>query len=560
MDRTGWAWMPVAALMFSCVELSPCKAQTPLPSLPPPTMSPAAGDVEGRGGRNLPPALPPSIAPAPRTPGATSETTGPNPLATGLTLKAVPTEPTDRRFPINLAAALRLSDARPLIVAAAQAGIWVAEAELTRAKALWIPTLNLGFDYIRHDGGGPDFNKGIMTAPSTNFFYGGIGATGSLPLTDAIFEPLVARQVLNSQHWAVQSAKNDALLQTADAYFMVHQSRGSYAGALYSIDRGRDLVERIAQLSKDLVPKVEVDRARNLLADLVQQAVSARQEWRVQSANLTQVLRLDPRAVVEPLEHDHAQITLVDPGRTLDDLMIVGLTNRPELSSRQALVQATVQSIRREKARMVTPTIMLNGFQTPNELLQAGVFGLGPNSSLNQWVGRDDFSIQPLWQLESMGIGNLARIKAQRGQESLAIIEFYRTQDMVAADVTRAQARVQSAAARILQADRALRTGIITFNGNFEGLQQTTRFGDVLVLVNRPQEAVFALQLLKRAFDEYFTTVAEYNRSQFELFHALGYPANELALRRPAGQAVPVDTSRPAFLPPVGNGPPPATR
>ena len=144
--------------------------------------------------------------------------------------------------------------------------------------------------------------------------------------------------------------------------------------------------------------------------------------------------------------------------------------------------------------------------------------------------------------------------------ESLAIIDLFKTQDMVAADVTRAQARVQSAAARVVQADRALRTGIITFNGTFEGLQQTSRFGDVLVLVNRPQEAVFALQLLNVAFDEYFTTVAEYNRAQFELFHALGYPAREVTSLRPPGEVLPVDTARPAYLPPVGNGPPPATR
>ena len=42
------------------------------------------------------------------------------------------------------------------------------------------------------------------------------------------------------------------------------------------------------------------------------------------------------------------------------------------------------------------------------------------------------------------------------------------------------------------------------------------------------------------AFDEYFTTVAEYNRAQFELFHALGYPAREVDVapdprRGPAG-------------------------
>ena len=62
------------------------------------------------------------------------------------------------------------------------------------------------------------------------------------------------------------------------------------------------------------------------------------------------------------------------------------------------------------------------------------------------------------------------------------------------------------------------------------------------------------------AFEEYFTTVAEYNRAQFELFHAMGYPAQELALEHPPGEIQSVDLARPKFLPPVGNGPPPATR
>ena len=115
---------------------------------------------------------------------------------------------------------------------------------------------------------------------------------------------------------------------------------------------------------------------------------------------------------------------------------------------------------------MLLPSMFLNGFQTPNELIQAGIFGLGSNSSLNQWTGRDDFSIQPLWQLEACGMGNLAQIKEQRGEQSKAIIEFFKIQDQVAADVTRAQARLQSATARVSQADRALRTAIITFNGN----------------------------------------------------------------------------------------------
>jgi outer membrane protein TolC len=365
---------------------------------------------------------------------------------------------------------------------------------------------------------------------------------------------------LNARQFDVQAAKNDALLRTADAYFLVHRYRGTYAGALYCVERGRDLVDRVSSLAGELVPAVEVERARNMLADMEQRAAENRRDWRVRSAELTRALRLDPRAVVEPLEHDHAQVTLIDPARALDDLMPVALTNRPEVASRAALVQAAGIGISQEKARPFVPSLSLAGFQTPYEMLQAGIFGLGPNSSLNQWRGRDDFSVQPMWQLDAMGIGNLARIKGMRGVESMAVIELYKSQDTVASEVTMAVARVQAAAARILQADRALRTAIITFNGTFEGLQQTTRLGNVLVLVNRPQEAVFALQLLYVSFDEYYTTVSDYNRAQFELFHALGYPAREVTALRMPGEVLPVDTNRPGYLPPVGNGPPPASR
>ncbi|HZW32577.1 MAG TPA: TolC family protein, partial [Isosphaeraceae bacterium] len=537
MQRSRGFTIVMVALLLNGFEAWPCRAQAPIspaqttpsshqsgrrvllvsstPALlqatSPPAPSPARDD-QTAGGTSVPPGrfAPPNAPTAPMSPAAAALAPPAGDLS--LRLKPAPLEPTDLRFPINLATALRLSDARPLNVATAQAHVWVAEAQLTRAKVLWIPTTNVGFDYIRHDGGGPDFNKGIMTAPSVNFFYAGAGLTQFVATTDALFQPLVSRQELNSRHWDVQAAKNDALFQTARAYFSVHQYRGMYAGALYVVERGRDLVERIAQLSRELVPTVEVDRARNMLADMEQQSVLARQEWRIRSADLTQLLRLDPRAVVVPLESDHLQITLIDPDRSLPDLQRIALSNRPEVASQKALVQAAELRIRREKMRPLLPTILLNGFQTPYELLQAGIFGIGPNTSLNQWTGRFDMSPQLVWQLEGLGIGNLARIKEQRGNQSQAVIELFRIQDMVAADVTRAQAQVQSASLRVEQADRALRTAITTFNGNFEGLRHTTRFGDVLVLVNRPQEAVYALELMKLAFDEYFTTVADYNR------------------------------------------------
>jgi outer membrane protein TolC len=557
-------------------ESATSAAVTPPVSIPPPrpwtqpadrpptltraTGSPAVDPAVIRGAQDTPQPLPSE----PQTPGQPQ--TARDLLKTQL--KPAPLESSDVGFPINLATALRLSDARPLIVAAAQASVIVAEAQLTRAKVIWVPTLVFGADYIRHDGGGPDFNKGVLTAPSVNYFYagGGLNLSNSglfefVNLTDAYFQPLVVRQVLNSRQWDIQTAKNDALLLTADAYFRVHQHRGMYTGALYCVERGQELVKQVASLSKELVPIVEVERARNLLAHLEQLATSERQAWRVHSANLTRVLRLNPQAVVVPLEHDHLQLTLIDPATPLADLQQTALVNRPDLASKRALVQAGAESISREKMRPFLPIVVLGGFQNAGGMMtQAGIFGLGPNSSLNQWTGRADVSIQLVWQFDALGIGNLARIKQQRGNQSQAIVQLNRTQDAVAAEVMEAYANLQSAAARVGQADRSLRTALTAYNGNVEGLRQTTRFGDTLVLVYRPQEVIYALRLLKLAFDEYFTTVADYNRAEFELFHALGYPASEITYLKPPGQLAPVDTDRPNYLPPVGNGPPPATR
>lgn len=525
----------------------------------------------------------------------------PTPGGEVLDMRPPPTEPGDLRFPINLATALRLSDARPILVAATGANVWAAEATLQKSKVLWVPTLNVGADYVRHDGGGPDLNNGYnipkgqnwfrQSDPGSlgrplnqniNFFYGGAGFTWApsgpnyfyqpdpgpplLPspqfqfTTDIIFQPLHDRQALNAARWNVQTAKNDALFMTAKAYFDVHRFRGRYAVSIDAVQRGRRLVSQIASLSTDLVPRVEIDRARNLLADLEQEAVVARQNWRVASAELTRVLRLDPRAVVEPLEHDHLQITLIAPNRSLDELIPIALTNRPELASHQALVQATLVAIRREKLRAPLPAIYMNGFQTPYELLQVGSVGIGKGSKMNQWGARDDITPQMIMTMDGLGLRNLAQIKEARGMSSKQLVELFRTQDSVAGGVTRTQADLQAAAARVVQAEREVKSALVNYNGNVEGLAQTQRFENVLIQVFRPQEAVFSLQLLMTAYENYINSVADYNTAQFAMFHQLGYPAREIAFSRRTGPILPVNTRRPDYLPEVGSGPPPATR
>src|SRR5262249_21644357 len=109
-----------------------------------------------------------------------------------------------------------------------------------------------------------------------------------------------------------------------------------------------------------------------------------------------------------------------------------------------------------------------------------------------------------------------------------SLLELFRTQDLVAAEVAQAYAQAQSAAARAELAEGGLRDAQESVAKNFEGMVQRQQ-GNLIVLVIRPQEAVAAVQPLARAYTRYYAAIADYNRAQFRLYRAMGQPAQLLA-------------------------------
>src|SRR5262249_58741836 len=96
-----------------------------------------------------------------------------------------------------------------------------------------------------------------------------------------------------------------------------------------------------------------------------EQAASSRQDGRPSSATLTRVRRLAPAAVVVPLEPPHLQVTLISPKETVDALIPVGLTSRPELATQQAVVQATLLRLRQERLPALIPRLVLPSEPAP---------------------------------------------------------------------------------------------------------------------------------------------------------------------------------------------------
>jgi outer membrane protein TolC len=457
---------------------------------------------------------------------------------------------TDHPLPINLATALRLADARPLIIEAARAAVETEYGLYEQARVLWLPTVYVGVDYQRHDGGEQNLLTGQPIIGTRNQFLGGAGAQMVFALTDAIYSPLAERQLLRARNIQIQTASNDALLAVAEAYFDVQQARGILAGSQDVVVRARDLERRVASLGAGLTAPIEVERVRATRAEFEEQVASARQDWRFTSATLTQNLRLDPAAVVVPVEPPHLQVTLISPQQTVDNLIPIGLQNRPELAFQQAVVEATLTRLRQERLRPLLPSLVLQSNATPTGFLGAGAFGTGTNG-LTSWTGRSDWDAEAVWEFKNLGFGNRGLITQRRGEQRQALIEQLRIQDLVAAEVTQAHAQVEAAAVRVVRAEAGLKAALLSYEGNLKGLSETLRVGDLLQLVVRPQEAVAALQQLQKAYINYYTTTNDYNRAQFRLFRALGYASQSLSCSDTLGKVMPVDPSRPPQMAPI---------
>ena len=399
----------------------------------------------------------------------------------------------DRPYPITLPTALALAQVEPIDIQIAQQRLQQALAQEERASVLWLPHVYLGVGYNRHDGQAAGC-RGRGVRHQQTIAHDRRRTDRRVRAGQRALRPAGGATGLGGAGAGIQAAANDVMLAVTDAYFSVQQAHGEWAAAQDAVSRAEELVRRTEKLAAGLISPVEAARARTELARRRQSVSSARERWRVSSAQLNRLLRLDALARIEPLEPPDLKWTLVKAEEPVDDLIPLALTNRPELTTQQALVQATLTRLKQEKMRPLIPSLLLRGTATPHGTLSGGVFGGGVNSDMSDFRVRNTFDVQLAWELQNLGFGNAARQRERLAENRVAALELLQIQDRVAADVVQAHAQLQEAAARIIDAESGLKDATESADKNLEGLNQTRRVGEVLLLVIRPQEVVAAIQ------------------------------------------------------------------
>ena len=184
-------------------------------------------------------------------------------------------------------------------------------------------------------------------------------------------------------------------------------------------------------------------------SNVEQIAETARNRWRVASAELVRILRLEPTLVVEPVEPPSLQITLISPDTPTEELIPIAVTRRPEVTFAEGQMQAAGHRLRQEKWRPFLPTFFLqgNGTERPDSLM-VGTYGSVPDGSLSPFGSRLDLDAQFIWEVRGLGFGNMALVHERQANLDTTVQQRSLVRELVAREVTQYHADVVAAAAR----------------------------------------------------------------------------------------------------------------
>ena len=144
----------------------------------------------------------------------------------------------------RLPTAVPLANTANPTVALARLRIDEAYARLDQAQLAWLPNLQGGTTYYRHDGEIQNATGVVFGTNKAYLFVGGTAHGGHRAPHDALFVPLIARRLVDAQSAASRAITNSIQLDVALAYMDLLQTYAQLAVNAQLLALDREVVRR----------------------------------------------------------------------------------------------------------------------------------------------------------------------------------------------------------------------------------------------------------------------------------------------------------------------------
>jgi outer membrane protein TolC len=472
--------------------------------------------------------------------------------------------------PIDLNTALRLAGVQNPELNVARRRVLESVALRQLAAAQFLPSLNPGMNYDTHTGNLQQSNGNILSV-NRSAVYVGAGSTaiaaGSVAVPGVflggntaigVFGYLTSRQLVRQREYSNIAVRNQVFLKVTLAYSELLRAEGRLAVANQAADEVREIARLTGEYARAGQGRLadanraasERQRRETYLKQVEAEVIAA-------SAQLCELLNLDPSIRLHPTDAWVVPHQLVPDPIPIAELVALGLLRRPELAAQRASIIQGMLLLSGAKALPFSPTILL-GFS-------AGGFGGGSNlvrPIFGGFGGRTDFDVAAFWTIRNLGVGNVALIRLANANLQVRRFEQLEALNMVRAEIAEAYAKTHARYAQIATNESAVKSGLLSFTQDM----QRIRFRGTREVL--PIELLDSFRLVADARIDYVDSIVDYNEGQFEMYVALGQPPAD-ALARPVPTAgvspsgIGIDPNRPAMepnlgLPPVAPASPPS--
>ncbi len=409
-------------------------------------------------------------------------------------------------YPIDLPTTLRLAGARNLDVQIAREQLRQAEAEHSSAVERFFPWIAPSFTYHRRDGVAQAVPSGIISDAHFQSYSPGIAIAAQLDLGDALYQSLSAKQLVHASDQALETQRQQALLDAARGYFELARAKALVEVASNAVSVSQDYQQQLhVAVTSGLAFKGDELRVQTQTKQYQMTLRQAVESQRVAGVQLARVLHLDSRVELVPQDSGMARLNLFATNASANELVEQALAARPELRENQALISAARED---KKGAVYGPLI-----PTLNAQAYGGGLGGGPDSGPDHFAAEGDYLVGLSWRVGPGGLFDPGRVHSSKAKLAQAMLSGDRLKDEITAEVVTALARLQSQADQIALAEEKLAAAEETMRVTHERKQ----FGVGIVL-----EDIQAQQDLERARADYVTALAEYNKAQYTLSRAVG--------------------------------------
>jgi outer membrane protein TolC len=415
------------------------------------------------------------------------------------------------QVPIDLPTVLELAGERPNAIRLARERLHEAEAKVEKATADFLPTVMLGGLFQQHFGNTQRIEGEFIEVNKQRLFLGGAALLTLDPATD-IFNLLAAQQRRQTAEDEIETVSQDRGLAAAEAYFELVGAQAALAIARDQLEHARAFAELARARERRAVGlRVDTLRAEAEVSNGQLAVIAAEERFRVASARLATLLRLDARITLFTAEDRVHPLTFFAADASVDRLIDTALETRPDLRAQEGRVAAAD----REHDGAVFGPLLPKIFAGSGPLLplaQGGGIGVeGPN--FGDLKEREDYFVGAFFIFSGFGLGDLAeahRLDAKLRAERVVADDL---REQVIREVIESHEAVRSRRAAIDVAEEELRAADESRAITTKRLEQ----GAGLAV-----EVLAAEEVRTRAATHLVDAVVGYNKSQYRLLVRIG--------------------------------------